>query len=167
MALAIFKQSSLKVNPAQNEWDNELSVDISDIDEQHKFLISLLKELYEVIERGQDIGLAEEVMDKFCESAKKHFTVEESLMRILGYPGYDEHKKAHQLLFKQLQELRNQLRSNYFSIDLELLSSFRKRLTQHIIDEDKNCAPFFVKRGVKTILSKSNWVNRLWQSSHG
>ncbi len=48
-------------------------------------------------------------MIKLEEYTRVHFAVEESLMRILHYPHYEPHKKEHDKLIKQLDELREKL----------------------------------------------------------
>lgn len=148
------------------EWSEDLSVGIQEIDEQHKVLVNLLNRLHEAIIHHHAQETAVEIMNQLCEYTKIHFTVEESLMRILGYPDYDDHKEHHGLLIKQVQQLRQKLEKSGTSISFELLHFLKVWLTKHIMEEDMLYTPHFIKSGVKTTFEKKSWLNRFWHNVH-
>ena len=67
---------------AMVEWDDVYSVDIQEIDEQHKCLIEIMNELYTALANKANRDLVAEVLNKLVEYTKVHFAVEETLMRI-------------------------------------------------------------------------------------
>lgn len=144
------------------EWSDSLSVGIQEIDEQHKVLVDLLNKLHDAIIHMHGNDAAKEILGQLYEYTKIHFAVEESLMRILGYPDYDEHKEHHELLIKQVQQLSNKLDKEGHSISFELLHFLKMWLTKHIMEEDKLYTPHFLTRGVQTTFSKKTWLHRFW-----
>lgn len=148
------------------EWSEELSVGIQEIDEQHKILVDLLNQLYGAIITRTDSSVIGDILDELTEYTIIHFAVEESLMRILDYPDYVEHKKQHEELANQVVDLKNKFKKNEVSIGMEMLNFLRNWLTKHILVEDKRYAPFMVAGGVKKSWTKQSWVGRIWHFGH-
>ncbi|TQV89893.1 bacteriohemerythrin [Aliikangiella coralliicola] len=147
-------------------WSDELSVGIQEIDEQHKVLVNLLNQLYNAIVHQHGNEDAKEILGRLLEYTRVHFAVEESLMRILGYPDYDEHKKHHELLLNEVKMLGEKVMNGKKAIGFELLHFLKKWLTKHIMEEDKLYTPFFIARGVKTSYEKRSWMSKFWNSFH-
>lgn len=76
-------------------WSDDLSVGIQEIDEQHKVLVGLLNELHTAISGHKGSAECRVILDRLAEYARAHFAVEESLMRVLGYPDYENHNGPH------------------------------------------------------------------------
>ncbi len=148
------------------EWTDELSVGIQEIDEQHKILVGLLNRLYESIILRTDSEEAANVLKELSQYTIVHFAVEESLMRILGYDDYEEHKKHHEELTQQVVDLSNRVSSGKLSSSMELLNFLKNWLTKHILIEDKRYSSHFLECGVKKSWAKQNWVGRIWNVVH-
>ncbi len=166
MSLAFRKNHSHLSSENLVEWSDELSVGISEIDEQHKYLILLLNKLNEAVTQEKDILLAEDIMHRLSEATKKHFIIEESLMRILEYPGYEAHKAHHRQVIKELQSLRDRMHDGQYPFDEESMKFLKTWLTTHIAEEDKPSTSFCIKRGVKNVLKQTTWLNRIWDANH-
>lgn len=150
------------------EWSDELSVGIQEIDDQHQFLVELLNKLHRAIHQRQGKAAAEAILGELVDYTKIHFAVEESLMRILGYPAYDDHKQQHDHLIDEIHALQDKLASGKASVTFELLHFLRIWLTKHIMEEDQHYGPFFLSRGaVATTTEKKSIAGRLWQSLFG
>jgi hemerythrin len=77
------------------EWNNNLSVGIQEIDNQHKELIRKLNELAEHTQqkKGKDrIGSTLRFMKEY---SKLHFDTEEQYMAKYEYPGLEKQQKEH------------------------------------------------------------------------
>jgi len=146
------------------EWSDQLSVGIQEIDEQHKVLVDLLNQLHDAIMNHHGAEATGEIMDKLCEYTKIHFAVEESILRILDYPDYDDHKKHHEQLLTQVRELRHKMESEGHSISFELLHFLKRWLTIHILEEDKAYTEHLLNCGAKATFSKKTWLNKFWHS---
>lgn len=144
------------------EWSDELSVGIEEIDEQHKVLVGLVNQMHDAIHgrRGNDV--VQDILAQLAEYTRIHFAVEESLMRILNYPGYEEHRDSHEELIGHVVELQDKVASGKTSIGFELMHFLKVWLTKHIMEEDQNYSGFFLAAGANPRLKNKSWVGRLW-----
>lgn len=148
------------------EWTEDLSVGVQEIDEQHKVLVGLLNKLYEAIILRQDNSKTiHSIVNELNQYTIIHFAVEESLMRIFDYPLYEEHKRHHQELTKQVADLRSKLQNNETAISMDLLNFLRHWLTEHIMGDDKKYGPFLLERGLNKNWKRS-WVGKIWDTIH-
>ncbi|MDG4549566.1 MAG: bacteriohemerythrin [Candidatus Contendobacter sp.] len=143
------------------EWSTELSVGIEEIDAQHQVLVDLLNQVHEAIQQRQGMEVARGIVTRLGEYTRVHFAVEESLMRILHYPGYEGHKRKHDELIEQLAELHAKLDAGK-AITFELTLFLKTWLTKHIMEVDKRYVPHFLARGIDPVLARKSWVKKLW-----
>jgi hemerythrin len=144
------------------EWSDSLSVGIQEIDEQHKVLINLINRLFdETIVKQASLSVTEEVLEELIQYTIVHFAVEESLFRIFDYPGIDQHMSLHVDLKKQVLELQKKIKQGQ-AVNNDLLLFLKKWLTNHILQEDKQYAPFLIKQGVKSSWGKKSWLGKIW-----
>jgi hemerythrin len=145
------------------EWHSDLSVGIQEIDEQHKVLIGLLNEINEAIQQRRGKAVAKTVLDKLIDYTRIHFAVEESIMRILNYPGYEEHKEVHTTLMDGVTSLSKKLENENLAIGFELQNFLKNWLIKHILTTDKHYTEHFLKTGAQAKLRSSKWISSLWQ----
>ena len=146
------------------EWDDTLSVGIEEIDEQHKVLVEMVNKMHEAIHQrhGSDVVIG--ILNDLAEYTRIHFAVEESLMRILNYPDYDNHKQVHEELLHTVEDLQEKVSSGKKSIGFELMHFLKTWLTKHIMEEDMQYSGFFLKAGAQPKLGKKSWISKLWGS---
>jgi len=144
------------------EWSDDLSVGFEEIDEQHKILIRLVNKMHEAIHKRKGSDVVEEILGELATYTKTHFVVEESLMRILGYPDYEDHKVAHDDLLEQVIELKEKVATGQTTVSFQLMHFLKNWLTQHIMVEDAKYTNFFHAAGAKSKLEKKSWIKRLW-----
>ena len=143
------------------EWTDALSIGIEEIDEQHRELVRLLNQLHSAIMEKHGALVCIEILDRLVEYTRVHFTVEESLMRLLGYPDYAPHRQEHEKLIDQIVTLQQKLKSGEVNVTFELLHFLRNWLTHHILETDRAYVPYFTSKGVeRTLPKKSFW--KLW-----
>ncbi len=138
-------------------WDDAYSVDIQEIDEQHKCLIEFMNELYTAMANKSNRELIGDVLDKLVDYTKVHFAVEETLMRVFHYEGYDEHKSAHDKIVYRVIEFQAQFRAGNDKVGMELLLFLKDWLFDHINKIDKKYVKTFHQAGVK-----KTWLKRFW-----
>ena len=146
------------------EWDDTLSVGIEEIDEQHKVLVDLVNKMHEAIHQrhGSDVVIG--ILSDLAEYTRIHFAVEESLMRILNYPDYDNHKQVHEELLHTVADLQEKVASGKKSIGFELMHFLKTWLVKHIMEEDMQYSGFFLQAGAQPKLGKKSWISKLWGS---
>jgi hemerythrin len=142
-------------------------VGIEEIDAQHQVLVGLVNDMHEAIRLHHGNEVVNGILSKLAEYTLIHFAVEESLMRILGYPDYEGHKTQHEGLIQAVQDLQQKVDSGKASVGFELMHFLKVWLTKHIIESDKEYGTFFLKSGAHPKLKKKSWVARLWGGTHG
>ncbi|WP_028829579.1 bacteriohemerythrin [Proteocatella sphenisci] len=93
------------------KWKDSLTTGNTTIDSQHKELVNAANELLEACSQGKG---REEIVrtGKFLLGyTKKHFGDEERLQLKSKYPDYDNHKKLHEILVKEVNNLVSDLES--------------------------------------------------------
>lgn len=148
------------------EWNEKLSVGIEEIDEQHKVLVKLVNDLYAAIVQKHEAEVIDNIIAELVQYTVVHFAVEESLMRIFDYPQYEEHKKHHQSLTRQVLDIQHKVKNREATVSMDLLNFLRSWLTNHIMIEDKHYSPYFLDRGLKGSWSSRNWAGKVWDFMH-
>jgi len=79
------------------EWSDSYSLGIKMIDDQHKGLLDIVNDLYShsTGNEFEEMLYFKDVIHQSVDYIKNHFMVEEKLLVATKYPGYAEHKKAH------------------------------------------------------------------------
>jgi voltage-gated potassium channel len=114
---------------------------IATIDEQHRMLVRMVRELQDSIIDGRGRDAISKVFDDLLEYTVYHFETEERLMKENDYPGCSEHIREHQELTQKVLEL-NQDKSYVFTDSvIEFLVSWLKH---HILESDKELGKFLV-----------------------
>ncbi len=131
-------------------WQDRYSVNIKEIDDQHKKLIDMINELHEAMMSGKGKDVMTTVLDKLASYCVTHFTVEERLMSSNGYPGFDEHKAKHVKMNEKVKQLQQSLAQSGTSVMSNDVMTFLKNwLDKHIMGTDHKYAPFLHDKGVK------------------
>ena len=130
------------------EWNNELEMGIHEIDQQHHMLVNILNEFHEAIHQHKGTDVAEGILERLADYTRIHFAVEESMMRLLDYPDYDEHKRHHDELIETLKDLTVKFASGKKSVNFELIHFLKLWLTKHIQESDMAYTGYFLERGV-------------------
>jgi hemerythrin len=80
------------------------------IDEQHNDFLDMVEDILKLcLEPNIAKNDPMQEMDKVSKYASEHFEAEESLMRSLNYPFYEEHLTKHDLFKKQLDAMLEKL----------------------------------------------------------
>lgn len=138
-------------------WREEYSVEIQEIDEQHKCLVKLINKLYDGLAAKKNREEIGEVLDDLVDYTRVHFAVEECLMRMFGYPDYEEHKAVHDDIAQKVHRFHDQWKGGDDAVGMELLSFLKGWLVNHINESDKAYAPHLTKHG-----AKRKWLRKFW-----
>jgi hemerythrin-like metal-binding protein len=118
------------------EWDDNLSVGIDAIDEQHRYLVDLINDLYEVVSKKSGAREVARLIKATDAYAKVHFRAEEQMMKHYGYPGIQQQEQQHHAFEAKIREFYQELHDNPLVAQFDALSYLRNWLIQHIRVED-------------------------------
>jgi hemerythrin len=137
------------------EWKDEYSLGIAEIDEQHKSLLQGFSVVEQTLRDGRGWADTHYAIVELTTLAIRHFSFEEALMRLFGYPHLDDHEHGHRYFFIRLEEIERQaLRA---SAESEMVEFLREWLTRHILGDDRGYAAYILSGAqvVRTAPAKS------------
>ena len=148
------------------DWSAALSVGIDEIDAQHQALIDLINQLQDAVVGGLDRERQLDALGRLAELTKIHFAVEESLMRIFGYPDYERHKAQHEGLIRSMLDLQRRLDVDRAPLDDGLMRHLKHWLLDHILQSDQDYSRFFLAAGALPRHQKLSRATRMWDHLH-
>lgn len=123
------------------EWNEKFSVGIGNIDEQHKKLFSIGRDLVGVLENTSE-GLDQfDEIKRLLKDLHKytiyHFDTEEKLMAKADYIDLPTHKFQHKLFIKKIEDIDlDNLDLNQKDSAIELLDFIANWVGNHILEVD-------------------------------
>ena len=134
------------------DWDDSYSLDIPEIDEQHKCLIAIMNELYTALANKSEPQRIGQVLDKLIDYMRIHFAVEEALMRILDYEEYPQHKASHDAIVRQVLAYQAAFRAGDEQVGSQLLEFLKDWLFTHIQQVDQRFGA-----SLRQLKAKKSW----------
>lgn len=128
------------------EWNEKLSVEIDEIDEQHQKLLKIGRELVDVLEITSD-GIDQyddikRLLKELHNYTLYHFGKEEELMEKADYIGLPNHRFQHKIFIKKLEEVNlDEIDENQKDYTMDLLNFIANWITNHIMKIDKEYTP--------------------------
>ncbi|MHC4270335.1 MAG: bacteriohemerythrin [Planctomycetota bacterium] len=131
------------------KWNDEYSVNISLIDEQHKKLFDLINQanIVEALNNNTKDVLA--ILDQMTEYALEHFETEEHYMEEFDFPGYQSHRNEHIDFTNTAIDYKNRVVGGDYQIINEILEYLKQWLFNHIQVTDKKYIDCFKQNGLK------------------
>jgi len=117
-------------------WDNSLSVQVQEIDEDHQKLVQLFNILNHSVEEGDASDYIEAVLEELICLTAWHFRHEERLMLKYGYEKIEEHKTEHQELIESARALQQKFLQESMSVSSDDIEFLENWLTGHILGAD-------------------------------
>ncbi|HTY38736.1 MAG TPA: bacteriohemerythrin [Bacteroidota bacterium] len=130
-------------------WNQEYSVGVRLLDQQHKRLFELLNELYEGLRQQRGMEVLGSVLFEMIKYTEIHFATEERLMQQHGFAGLEAHKLEHLVLTKKVREFQAEFQSGKATTPINVLQFLRHWLENHILGTDKKYSSFFGTKGVR------------------
>ncbi len=131
------------------KWEENYSVNIREIDEQHKKLFSIIDEFYEasITERAPE--KIEETFKRLIDYADYHLNTEEKYFKQFDYPDKEAHTAQHDDYRKKINEWHKNYKSDVHASSINLMDFLQNWWTNHVIHTDKKYSDFFNKHGLK------------------
>lgn len=133
-------------------WRDEFSVGDETIDRQHRELIRLMNDLYELIcqpvqEQGE--GQIDYLFGGLAEYIYTHFAYEEKRMADAGYPAnrLAAHREEHNAIVRRIREFHAQVNEGEHEALKDMLPYlYGDWLIHHILESDMAYRPFLQKQ---------------------
>lgn len=121
------------------EWKDEYSVHITELDDQHKKLFTLINELENCVNTGNFKDTVNHALDELMEYVNIHFETEEYYLKKSNYSNLEKHQQIHNDIKEDLNKKINHIiNRDIMSLDVIGLYNFLvKWLETHILNEDQ------------------------------
>lgn len=102
------------------------------MEDQHGILVESINAIGQQLTLGYSSARLSDQIARLVEFTGLHFGCEESLLRRLGYPGLDEHCKAHQDLMNQIKMAAHRAETGEDAELERILESLRGQYLEHL-----------------------------------
>ena len=127
------------------KWSSTFSVGVKVIDDQHKGLLNLVNDLFNHVVGDDDAERAyfKDVIQQAVDYVKVHFTTEEKIMTGTNFPGYADHKKAHDVfVLTVIEKVRDYEMGRRLTL-VEFTKFLKEWILTHIAIMDKQYFGYF------------------------
>jgi len=132
------------------EWNDRLSVGISQFDNEHKKLVSMINELFDAVQSGRGKESLGHILDGLIDYTKTHFANEEHYMEKFSYPDLKAHRTEHETLTKQVVDIQRKYHQGATAmLSMEVMTFLKNWLIKHIQGTDKKYGPFLATKGLR------------------
>ena len=119
------------------EWQNDLSVGVSEIDDDHKRLLEIVNKFHDAYVNGSAKSSMIETLTEIAEYATWHFDHEENIMRRLDFPDLKEHAAQHTNLLDQMGQILADYEIGKAELTDEILNFLRDWIVIHLQTQDR------------------------------
>jgi len=131
------------------KWEENFSVGIQSIDNQHKEIFKHLNSLLEAMKLGEAINVQTRIVLELENYAAVHFQKEEFFFQRFNYSGAAKHISEHQFFIKKITSLKSELTSGKITLTFELLNFLKDWIEHHILVVDRQYSECFLQNGLK------------------
>ena len=130
------------------EWSDELSVQVRELDEQHKQLLAMINRLRDALLANRGREIRKELVAEVADYVVEHFAAEEQYMQLFNYSGYQEHRQEHEQFAAEALDLKRRVDRGLPVLSQELLTLLQGWLNNHIKGTDKKYSECFNAHGL-------------------
>ncbi len=125
------------------EWDDKLSINVPDIDNQHKKLIAIINLLHQKTMDNAQNDAINKIINELVDYTKYHFSYEEEQFDRIGYPETISHKREHNIFVKKINKYKKKSDSGELILSVSLSEFLKDWLFNHIMRTDQRYVEYF------------------------
>lgn len=132
-------------------WENKFELGISEIDEQHKKMLSIINKLYDMLDdvKSNDQNEIDRIIKEMAEYALYHFATEEKYFELFNYENKEPHIKIHDQYRAKIEDWQKRYNENKDkAIFFEVSNFLHDWWTWHINNTDREYVPFMKANNV-------------------
>jgi hemerythrin len=131
-------------------WSKKFSVNLDEMDNQHKQLLGYLNELYDAVVQHKGERVIGKVVDALESYSQVHFADEEWLLEAVEFPELELQRAQHRYFTEEVGKMKEAINRRHEVPPQSLLYFLRNWFLSHIFEEDKKYGEIFadVERGL-------------------
>lgn len=128
-------------------WKDEYSVNVKEIDEQHKHLVGIINNLVDAVSSPNKETIAD-IIDQIIQYKTTHFATEEKYFHEFNYEDTKEHEARHHEFSQRIQELKDQHKEDTVSLGFTLVDFLENWFVTHLNLADHKYTKCFNEHGL-------------------
>ena len=150
------------------EWTDDMSVGLSELDDDHKLIIDAINQLDASAGDGTRKEMVRQCLMRLRRYAEYHFAREEKVMAACAFPAIEAQKSEHRDFVKCVQEATQRFDAKPAEsaeiISQELLGFLRNWLRNHILIAGMAYRPYVEHSGTAKQAARSFKATEIWWS---
>ncbi len=130
------------------EWNDNFSVNVEEIDIQHREMLRIINRLLETLSDEKSNEIVEDTLNKLTDYTMTHFKTEEDYFDQFNYSRSSAHKEEHRGFAKQILEFKKKFKEGRESLHLEVTNFLMNWLLNHLLISDKEYTECFNENGL-------------------
>ncbi len=131
------------------QWNDSFSVNVVEIDIQHRKLIAMINDLSDAMRQGKGKHIMGKIVKQLFEYTEIHFRTEEKYFDQYGYPEARSHKKEHSDFIRTVDKFKNEFETGKLTLSIAVMNFLSDWLQTHIMGTDRKYGLFFNEKGLK------------------
>lgn len=131
------------------EWGAKYSVQVKEIDEQHKKLFALINCLNDAINEHNVKEKVEQILKELLDYSVYHFETEEKYFDKYKYVKSVEHKAEHNSFKEKMLEFGKKFHKDEIAVSFELIDYLEDWLIDHMMHQDQQYVHCFKEHGLQ------------------
>jgi hemerythrin len=133
---------------ALTTWKESYSVEVLQLDAQHRHVFEMINELAYAMRRGQGAAAIQPTLARLTEHLRNHIEGEEELMRRTRYPDLAAHQEEHRVYLLRVGEFKINLGKAGNEDTISLLNILRDIILDHMLRVDLAYTAHFNANGI-------------------
>ncbi len=125
------------------DWTPEFTLDIAEMDEQHKQLINLINMVHSAFTNNKNKKEIKDNIKNFVDFASYHFGNEEHYFEQFGFDGAKQHTTEHQKFIKEIKQFQTDYNSNKVKFLDKIMTFIKEWLYNHFTKADTQYIELF------------------------
>lgn len=130
------------------KWTDDLNLNIKNIDDQHRKLVSMINEFYMHLQQKSNKELISKLIRDMKNYTIVHFSDEEKLFDQYGFQESIAHKKEHQDFVDKVNDLEYRFNNGKLVLSIEITNFLKCWLTEHIKGTDAGYVHLLQSKGM-------------------
>ena len=129
-------------------WDDSLSVNVKEIDNQHKKLVDIMNKLHNAMQARESRKVLIKIIGNLASYTVDHFLTEEDYFDQFGYPEAEKHKQEHSKFANKIADFQTGFNEGSLMLSTDIMLFLQDWLINHIQGIDREYIEFFHEHGL-------------------